>query len=114
MYSSLLKTVILPFADAAMRTEIAACYRRIKAMQSYSSDQILHWQNNQLKLLIEHAYSHTKYYKKLFRNMGFLPADINSISDLEKLPPLTKELIRKNFDDLVADNIQSIPNLLRY
>lgn len=109
-YSNLLKTIVLPLADKTMKTNIASSYRKIKQMQHYSSDEICEWQNMHLRLLIEHAYKHSMYYNILFKNVGLLPGDIRSISDLEKLPILTKEIIRENFYDIVPDNIKSIPH----
>jgi len=110
MYSTLLKTIVLPIADKAMKTNIASSYRKIGQMRTYSKDQIGKWQNNQLNILLDHAYNHTKYYKKLFKQEDLLPDDIKSILDLEKLPTLTKEIIRNNFDDIISNNIQSIPH----
>ncbi len=103
-------THVLPFADKAMKTNLASSIKQIKKMRGYSSDNIRKWQNKQLNALIDHAYTHTRYYKRLFKNAGLLPADIRSISDLKKLPALTKEIIRQKFDDIVSDNIQSIPH----
>lgn len=102
-------STVLPLADKAMKTNIASSYRKIKQMRHYSSDEILEWQKRRLRLLIEHACNHIKYYNILFKRISLLPADIKSISDLEKLPVLTKKIIRENFNDIIPDNIQSIP-----
>lgn len=110
MYSTFLKTIILPFADKAMKTSIASSYRKIKSMRRYSPDEIRQWQNTKLRKLLQHAYIHTRFYNKVFKKSGMLSDHIKSISDLGKLPPLTKKIIRNNFDDIVPDNIQSIPN----
>jgi len=57
------------------------------------------WQDNRLRLIVEHAYKNIPYYKRLFKKLGILPGDIKSADDLKKLPFLTKEELRKNPDD---------------
>ncbi|MFZ4522766.1 MAG: hypothetical protein ACOYNC_13740 [Bacteroidales bacterium] len=109
--SILLKKALLPIADIAMKTCIVNSYRQLQRMRSYSMDEIDQWQNEQLIKLVHHAYNHTKYYNRLFTQKGLLPEDIKSISDLEKLPILTKDIIRENFNDIIADNINSIPSI---
>jgi len=39
------------------------------------------------------------YYHKLFRDLGLNPDDIRVVSDLEKLPILTKDIIKQNWDN---------------
>jgi phenylacetate-CoA ligase len=109
IYSALLKTIVLPVADKVMKTQIASSYKKIKQMQGYSSDEIQHWQSKRLFKLLEHAYKHTKYYSRLFDNIGMLPNDFKSIEDLKYFPILSKEMIRENFNDLICDNIDSFP-----
>lgn len=109
LHSNLIKTIVLPIADMAMKTNLASSYKLISRMQSYSSEEITNWQNKQLKFLIEQAYNHSKYYNRLLNNSGVLPDDINSIEDLVKLPALTKETIRDHFDEIIPDNIKLFP-----
>ena len=110
-YSKLLKLLVLPLADKAMKTNIASSLNQIKRLRGYSPDNIIKWQNKQLNTLIDYAYNHTRYYKKIFQQEGLLPDDIRSISDLEMLPTLTKEIVRQNFDDIISNSIQSIPHI---
>jgi phenylacetate-CoA ligase len=109
IYSNILKTIVLPVADKAMKTSIATSYYLIKKLKHLSSDEIIKWQNQNLYQLIDHAYTHTKFYKRVFDAAGIQPKDIKSRDDLAKLPALTKELIREYFDDIVPDNLKTIP-----
>ena len=93
-----------------MKTDIASAYRKIKQMRSYSPDLIYNWQLEHLRLLITHAYANTRYYNRLFKTIGLHPSDIRTISDLKKIPSLTKEIIRENFYDIIPNNIESIPH----
>jgi phenylacetate-CoA ligase len=93
-----------------MQTSIASSYKKIKQMQHYSRDEIHAWQEKRLKSLIDNAYSHSKYYYTLFKQTGLHPDDIKTTADLEKIPVLTKKIIRENFDDIISDNIDAIPH----
>jgi phenylacetate-CoA ligase len=64
--------------------------------------------NKQLKNIINYAYNYVPYYTKLFDGLGISPKDINSIEELQKLPILTKEVIKKNFEDFIPKNINSL------
>jgi len=109
IYSSLIKRIVLPVADKIIGTNISYFYKLIKKMNSFSKDEILNWQNQKLLCLLKHAYKNTKYYNNLFNEMGLKLEYFNSIDDLVKIPILTKELIRKNYSDLIPNNINSYP-----
>jgi len=57
-----------------------------------------------LRALIKHSYENVPYYHKIFKERNLSPEDIKSVKDLQKLPPLTKRIIRENFDKLIASN----------
>ena len=51
-------------------------------------------QAEQLEALIKHAYTNIPYYHDLFRRLNLRPEDIRSQQDLQKLPVLTKQIIK--------------------
>ncbi len=59
----------------------------------------------QLEKLLKHAYENVPYYRRVFDEKKLKPKDIHSFDDLKKLPFLTKEIIRNNFNDLMARNL---------
>ncbi len=49
------------------------------------------------------------YYKALFAQIGFNPeTDFKQLADLEKIPVLTKEIIRKEYKNLINPNYKGI------
>ena len=48
-----------------------------------------------LRKLVNHAYKTVPYYKDIFQNANIFPSDIKSIDDLNNIPILTKEHVRK-------------------
>jgi phenylacetate-CoA ligase len=59
----------------------------------------------QKKMLIEHAYSNTKFYKSYYDSKGFHPDMLMSESDWEKVPVLEKEMIRQNTNDFLVKGV---------
>jgi len=74
--------------------------------QWLSSSEIEQFQQQRLQRLLTYAFENVPYYHKIFKTVGLKPADIKNFSDLNKLPILTKDSIRKNLSDLVPRNVQ--------
>jgi len=68
----------------------------------------------QLQDLLTHAYKNVPYYTQIFRERGLRPPDIHSFEDMEKLPILTKDIVRKHFKDLTATNAQDIAHSIAH
>ena len=110
MYTFLLKNLIMPMADRAMKTKISYFYKKIIKMNKFDRNLIEEWQNEKLQKLIYHAYNNTTYYKKLFDDHKINPSSIKTKSDPKRIPNLTKSIIIENFKDLVPKNIENIPH----
>lgn len=80
-------------------------YNFLKKSQFWSKDQLEEYQLDELHKLLIYSYENVPYYKRIFDERELKPNDIQDYNDLEMLPFLTKELIRKNLDDLKASNI---------
>ena len=87
-------------------SEFREISKRISRSQWWSRQELEAHQLEQLGRLLEHAYARVPYYQKVFNERGLKPRDIQSLSDLAKLPILTLDLVRENFDDLIASNVR--------
>lgn len=58
-----------------------------------------------LKNNLVYCYERIPYYKRLFDEVGFSPYLIQSVKDIQRIPFLTKDIIRKEFDNLYNKNI---------
>ena len=86
--------------------EFFKTYNYLLQTQYFTKDEIYEYQNAELKKIIRHAYDTTNYYRKLFDVNNLKPTDIKSTNDLYKIPVLTKNIIRENFDDLISKNFK--------
>jgi phenylacetate-coenzyme A ligase PaaK-like adenylate-forming protein len=65
-------------------------------------------QEKKLRKIIDFSYENVPYYHKLFRELNLKPSDIERIEDLEKLPILTKDIIKKNWEDFKPVNLNKM------
>lgn len=77
----------------------------LEQTQWWTKGQFEEYQLERLKTLVQHAYENVPYYRRTFDQYRLKPGDIKSLSDLQKLPILTKDDVRKNLEDLVARNV---------
>ncbi|MCD8186102.1 MAG: phenylacetate--CoA ligase family protein [Rikenellaceae bacterium] len=72
----------------------------------WNEKRIEEYQNQNLQDLIAYSYHHIPYYYRIFNQLGLRPEDIKSRQDLVKLPILTKEDIRKHYQELKSTSFQ--------
>jgi phenylacetate-CoA ligase len=77
-------------------------HKFLEESQWRTKDQLEEYQLNELNKLIQHAYQTVPYYTKLFNQLGLKPKDIQDLKDLQKLPFLTKKIIKKNWNDFIS------------
>jgi phenylacetate-CoA ligase len=88
-----------------IKGEIIGKYlHRYERFQYYSHDEIVQYQLTHLKKLLLHAYSKSVHYKKLFDENGISVSDIQTLSDLKKIPYLTKIDLSTKLTDITAIN----------
>ena len=64
--------------------------------QHWSIEKLKEYQLATLRKLLHHAYTNTEFYRNTFDKNKIHPNDINSLSDLNKIPPVTKDQLLEN------------------
>lgn len=80
-------------------------YRKIRKNQWRSSEELKRDQDKQLRALIAYVYDQVPYYRTLFNDLNLQPRDIQTTEDLEKLPILTKGIIKADWDGFIPANL---------
>lgn len=80
--------------------------------QWQTESELAGYQDEQLARIIDHAYMTVPYYRNIFDKLKLKPRDIRSKTDLNKLPLLTKDDIKRNFKLLISSACN--PKKLRY
>jgi phenylacetate-CoA ligase len=99
-----------PFCLAAIKLydrinnrHILARLEDLNRIQWLSRGELLDLQCAKLLRLLEYAYEYVPYYRRTFDDVGLQPDDVRrDLSNLNKIPILTKDIIRKNFEELLT------------
>ena len=83
-------------------------YKTLIQNQWKSYEELKEEQENQLRYIINFAYKNVPYYRKLFDDLKLSPDGVRKIEDLEKLPILTKEIIKQNWEDFKHANLKRL------
>lgn len=105
LYHILDRNIFLPFGDMIYESRVGKELRKFEKNDMITLYEINRIQNDKLQSLVHHCYSSVPYYKDLFDGLHLSPEDIKSKEDLIKLPVLTKQLIRENYDKLYSNTI---------
>jgi len=81
---------------------LQAYKRQFKKTQWYSHEYLQELQLKKLKNMLSYVYEAIPFYKGIFDKYHVHPKDINTRDDVLKIPVLTKEDIRSNFDQLTC------------
>ena len=73
-----------------------------------SYEELKKEQEIQLENIINFCYKYDPFYHKLFKSLDIKPDSIKTIEDLEKLPILNKQIIKKNWEDFKPVNLNKI------
>lgn len=85
--------------------------RLVNDSQFWSAEQIEKYQMEKLTPLLQHAYDHVLYYRRLFDSLNIKPIDIRKTSDLYQLPIIRKKDIMPISEDFRADNYRTFKSM---
>lgn len=107
IYNFIDRNILLPLGDLVYGSSVRSRLAEFRRYDHLSLMEITEIQNRKLRKLVHHCYESVPYYTKLFNRLVIKPEDIQTREDLGKLPVLTKQIIRDNYDDLMPAGIQS-------
>lgn len=107
-YTRLISSAVFPLQERLKRHDTVRVRREMEARQWWSRERILAVQLERLQALLNDAAQHVPYYQKRFAECGFDPASVTAVGDLQRLPYLTKEIIRAESVALRADDARGL------
>ena len=102
-YSSILRKTVLPIL--LNRDKQGSSLRHWQALnesQYWTRQQLLDYQWQRLMSLLNHVYTTTKYYRRIFDERGLTPQSFKTFDDLTKLPILTRDLTFDHSEELLS------------
>lgn len=79
--------------------------RELHELENKSYEERQGYQLRKVQKLVKYAYEHTRYYHRIFDEHGIKPTDIQSLSDMKRIPILKKSDVREHLQDMVSDII---------
>ncbi len=86
--------------DLYSKTNVHEVFDNCINEEYLSRNELLDLQFMKLRKLLIRAYQTTKYYKKLFDEIGFIPHRIHDFNDINIIPIQTKQNIKNNFENI--------------
>lgn len=114
---ALLKSLLKPIyyrlpATICYGPQFSPTLKLLQESQTWDETRLVDHQISKLRVMLRHCAAHVPYYRRLFRQVGFDPERIQSLSDLAALPLLDRDLIQANIRDFLAENIK--PSRMHY
>ena len=100
LYTKLVSNVIFPLQERLKHHDTVAVHRQMEETQWWPRERIEALQLERLRQLISHAEHFVPYYRDLLKKIGLTAADFKSLADLQRIPFLTKPVIRSNLEGL--------------
>lgn len=107
-YTPFVSSVLFPLQERLKQHDTVAIRHRMEVVQWWSPPRIAALQIERLRRLLIDAATHVPYYRNLFTLLNFNPVAIQSIDDLQRLPLLTKSIIRTNSGALTHIHAQGL------
>jgi len=98
LYNTMIRHILLPAYQLATGRHFLRYQQELERTQWLKPGEIEELQLKKLRALLRHAARDVPYYHDLFRKIDFDP-EITSLKDLERIPPITKDIIRENFPE---------------
>ncbi len=76
--------------------------------QYWSETQIVEYQNEKIRDLMNYVYTYVPYYTELFKKLKLHPTYFKTVDDLQKLPVMSKETVRDNQDRLLSTEFRKM------
>ncbi|KAB2927602.1 MAG: phenylacetate--CoA ligase family protein [Dechloromonas sp.] len=108
LYTRLVSGLIFPIHERLKHHSTVAARKQLEETQWWSPDRLATLQLERLRNLLSRAQNHVPYYRQLFSSLNFDIRTLTSLDDLQRLPFLTKAIIRQNTEQLKADNAERL------
>ena len=83
-------------------------YSVVKTIDTWSPEKVKSYIDESFYNIVNYCYQHVPYYHRLFNDYSLDPKQFTSIGYISKIPVLTKEIIRNNYEKLRSDELHII------
>jgi phenylacetate-CoA ligase len=102
LYTKLVSVIFFPLHEKLKKHDTVNIRKEMEQTQWLSPDELKSLQLERLKNFLIDVERHVPYYQNLFKKLNFVPAEIQSLAELHKLPFTNKSTIRTYTEQLKA------------
>ncbi|AGF78510.1 coenzyme F390 synthetase [Desulfocapsa sulfexigens DSM 10523] len=77
--------------------------RKWKALEHSDPESVSRYQFEKIRQVLKHCQRHVPYYRELFQEHNIHPQDIQCLQDLQKIPELSKDILRQQQERMVSE-----------
>ena len=103
MHPLLVRHLLYPLHERLKGKPTFEWLRRLERTQWLAPERLMELQLTRLRDHLAFADQHVPYYRRLFAEHDVVPARIQTLQDFQRVPSLTRDLLRSQFDGLAAD-----------
>lgn len=81
--------------------------RFVREAQWWPAERSREYQSRRLREILTLAFEKTKFYRRLFDSVGFLPDDFHDLKDLNNLPVIDKQVVNENLKEMCTRPVTS-------
>jgi phenylacetate-CoA ligase len=96
----LVKSILWPLHERLLGKRTRPWLAELERTQWLAPAALEEYRFARLKRLLEYAYAHVPYYRRVFDEHGIPPRRVQSFDDFTAVPMLTREDVRAHFDEL--------------
>jgi phenylacetate-CoA ligase len=100
LYTGVVSKWLFPVHERIKRHDTVAVRRQMEEVQWWPAQRLAELQLQRLRALLQDVAVHVPYYRELFAQAAFDPATVQSTADLQRLPFLSKAVIRAQTEGL--------------
>ena len=104
LYTYFVSRVLFPLHERLKGHSTGAVLRSLEQSQWLPTEGLGQLQLQRLQDFLVRIGNDVPYYRELFESLGFEPADLEAVTDIQRLPLTGKADIRANMNRLKADN----------
>jgi len=108
LYTHVVSGLLFPLHERLKHHNTVPVRKAMEDSQWWSAARLRELQLMRFKALLRHSQAHVPYYHDLFANIGFAPESVTDLTDLARLPFLTKADIRAHTEALKADDAEGL------
>lgn len=108
LYTRLVSGLVFPVHERLKKHDTVAVLRDMEDVQGWPLDRLVELQAARLRDFLSDVGRDVPYYRDTFARIGFDPAAVQGVPDLQRLPFLDKATIRANTDALRHAHAQGL------